>query len=34
VFRAWAFTIVRISDVGGVTGFWLDPIADIPHYQR
>jgi len=32
--KQWAFRIVRISDDGGVTGFSLDPVGDIPPYQE
>jgi hypothetical protein len=28
-----AFRIMRISNDGGVTGFSLDPVDDIPRYQ-
>ena len=31
--KQWAFRIVRISDDSGLTGFSLNPIDDIPHYQ-
>jgi hypothetical protein len=31
--KQWAFRIVRISNEGRATGFSLDPIDDIPHYQ-
>jgi len=33
--KQWSFRIVRISDGGGsVAGFSLDPVGDIPHYEK
>jgi len=31
--KQWAFRISRITNNGGVAGFSLDPVGDIPHYQ-